>query len=85
MTVFKGVPASCLGRQPGTEECLSSRLLQRRLDPPPTRGSPWQNASIQSVNGHSRDDLLNGQRFDIVIFRLPWPAAAVAVRKVAVT
>jgi hypothetical protein len=66
-------------RQPGTEEFLSSRLLRRRLDPPTTRGSPWQNASIQSVNGRSRDDLLNGQRFEMVVFRLPWPAAAVAV------
>jgi hypothetical protein len=64
-------------RQPGTEEFLSSRLLQRRLDPPPTRGSPGQNASIQSVNGRSRDDLLNGQRFEIVVFRPPWRAAAV--------
>jgi hypothetical protein len=71
-------------RQPGTEEFLSSRLLQRRLDPPSTRGSPWQNASIQSVNGRSHDDLLNGQRFEIVVFRLPWRAAAVAVRRVAV-
>jgi hypothetical protein len=71
-------------RQPGTQEFLSSRLLQRRLDPPSTRGSPWQNASIQSINGRSRDDLLNGQRFEIVVFRLPWRAAAVAARRVAV-
>jgi len=28
--------------------------------------------------------LLNGQRFEIVAFRLPWQAAAVAVRRVAV-
>ena len=77
-------PRQLPGRQPGTEQCLSSRLLQRRLDPPPTRGSPWQNASIQSVSGRPRDDLLNGQRFEIVVFRLPWRAAAVAVRRVAV-
>jgi len=72
-----------LDRQPGTEEFLSSRLLQRRLDPPTTRGSPWQNASIQSVNGRSRGDLLNGQRFEIVIFRLPWRAAGVGARRAA--
>jgi len=73
-----------LDRQPGTEEFLSSRLLQRRLDPPSTWGSPWQNASIQSVNGRPRDDLLNGRRFEIAVFRLSWQAAAVAVRRAAV-
>jgi hypothetical protein len=73
-----------LDRQPGTEEFLSSRLLQRRLDPSSTRGSPAQNASIQSVNGRPRDDLPNDQRFEIVVFRLPWRAASAAARKVAV-
>jgi hypothetical protein len=52
--------------------------------PPSTWGSPWQNASIESVNGRPRDDLLTGQRFEIVVFRLPWRAAAVAARRVAV-
>jgi hypothetical protein len=28
--------------------------------------------------------LLNGQRLEIVVFRLPWRAAAVAARRVAV-
>ena len=83
MTVFKGVPAGCSTASPASRS-LSSGLLQRRLDPPSTRGSPWQNASIQSVNGRPRDDLLNGQRFDIVVFLLPWRAAAVPVRRVAV-
>jgi len=63
---------------------LLPRLLQRGLDPPSTRGWPWQNASIQSVNGRPRDELLNGQRFEIVVFRLPWHPAAVPVRRVAV-
>ena len=28
-------------------------------------GSPWQNAWIESFNGRARDELLNGERFDI--------------------
>ena len=52
--------------------------------PPPSWGSPWQNASIESVSGRPRDDLLNGQRFEIVVFRLPRRAAAVVAGKVAV-
>ena len=42
------------------------------------------NITAQGVKGRSRDDLLNGQRFEIVVFRLPWRPAAVAVRTVAV-
>ncbi len=83
MTVCKGV-RQLPDRQPGTEEFLSSRPLQRRLDPPPTPGSPWQDASIQSASGRPRDDLLTGQRIEIVVFRLPWRAAAVAARRIAV-
>ena len=40
--------------------------------------------SIESVNGRPRGDLLTGQRFEIVVFRLPWRAAAVAAPRVAV-
>ncbi len=39
---------------------------------------------MQSVNGRPRDELLNGQWFEIVVFRLPWRGAAVPVRWVVV-
>lgn len=31
-------------------------------------GSPWQNAYVESFNGRARDELLNSERFDSLLW-----------------
>jgi hypothetical protein len=73
VTVRKGVPASCPTASPAPRSfslpgCSDVASILHR-----PRGSPWQTASIQSVNGRPRDGLVNGQRVEIVVFRLCVP------------
>ena len=84
VTAFKGVPAGYPPASPAPRsfslpDCSTVASILHR-----PRDSPRQTASIESASGRPRDDLLNGQRFEIVVFRLPWRAAAVAARRVAV-